>query len=203
MRGSFTHLLFEVLMKMRPLVRTALLLLCGALAGAFVMSRVNGHVGTAQAPAPVPAEDTLQADVAHLKDVIPGQSHSMIDVGYHMANLWYAVQRKNWPLAAFEVDETRNRIRWTIRISPTRKDPQGNVVDLKGIFDGMDASVLPPLKKAVEDKDVTAFVAAYRETLETCYACHKSSGKPYLRPMIPTVPPQAIINYDPNPSWPQ
>jgi hypothetical protein len=67
----------------------------------------------------------------------------------------------------------------------------------------MDASVLPPLKEAVEKKDSAAFVAAYRQTLETCYACHKSSGKPYLRPMIPTVPPQAIINYDPNPPWPQ
>jgi hypothetical protein len=25
--------------------------------------------------------DTIQADVAHLKDIVPAQSHSMIDVG--------------------------------------------------------------------------------------------------------------------------
>ena len=63
------------------------------------------------------------------------------------------------------MDETRNRIRWTIRINPTRKKPDG-------------------------------------EMLEACYSCHKASAKPYLRPMIPTTPPQTIINYDPNAKWP-
>ena len=38
---------------------------------------------------------------------------------------------------------------------------------------------------------------------DACYSCHKSSGKPYLRPMIPTMPPQAIINDDPKATWPQ
>lgn len=191
-------------------LRSVALLVCGAAVGALVMSHAKGTVSNAQpastaAPATTATSsaDTLQADVAHLKDITPAQSHSMIDVGYHMANLWFAVQHRNWPLAAFEVDETRNRIRWTIRISPTRKGPDGTTVDLKGIFDGMDASVLPPLKQAVEKKDPKAFEAAYRTTLETCYACHKTSGKPYLRPMIPTTPPQPIINYDPNPAWPQ
>jgi hypothetical protein len=150
-----------------------------------------------------PAPATIEADVAHLKDIVPAQSHSMIDVGYHMANLWFAVEQKNWDLAAFEVDETRNRIRWTIRINPTRKGPDGQPVDLKGIFDGVDTSVMTPLKASVQNKDAAAFVPAYRTMLEACYACHKSSGKPYLRPMIPSAPPQAIITYDPNAAWPQ
>jgi hypothetical protein len=158
-------------------------------------------------PAPAsPAGDakasTLEADVAHLKDITPSQSHTMIDVGYHMSNLWFAAQHKNWDLAAFEVDETRNRIRWTIRINPTRKKPDGEIVDIKGIFDGIDATVLPPLKDAVAKKDMKAFDAAYRTMLEACYSCHKASAKPYLRPMIPTAPPQTIINYDPNAKWP-
>ena len=98
---------------------------------------------TSTPPVSAPSEpSTLEADVAHLKDITPAQSHTMIDVGYHMSNLWFAAQQNHWDLAAFEVDETRNRIRWTIRISPTR-------------------------------------------------------------PMIPTTPPQTIINYDPNARWPQ
>ena len=93
-------------------------------------------------PAPVPpASDekvsAFAADVAHLKDITPSQSHTMIDVGYHMSNLWFAAQQHNWDLAAFEEDETRNRIRWTIRINPTRKKPDGELVDIKGIFDGI------------------------------------------------------------------
>jgi hypothetical protein len=185
--------------------RSLLLLAIGGVAGAALMFWYAGSAGAAQVKAPAPATDlsSLQADVAHLKDVVPGQSHSMIDVGYHMANLWFAVQQRNWDLAAFEVDETRNRIRWTIRISPTRKGPDGQVVDLKGIFDGIDTSTLPALKQAVQQKNEKAFVMSYREMLESCYACHKSSGKPYLRPMIPTVVPQPIINYDPNAKWPE
>ena len=32
----------------------------------------------------------MQADIAHLKDVVPSQSHTMTDVGYQFANLWFA-----------------------------------------------------------------------------------------------------------------
>ena len=156
------------------------------------------------APVRAPStSSTLEADVEHLKDIVPAQSHTMIDVGYHMSNLWFAAQQKSWDLAAFEVDETRNRIRWTIRISPTRKKPDGEVVNIKDIFDGIDQSVVTPLKEAVTKKDMAAFSSAYRTMLEACYSCHKATGKPYLRPMIPTAPPQTIINYDPNAKWPQ
>jgi len=185
-------------------------LIHGAILRLAILSITTSLAAACQsaAPASAPAEhdddkaSALEADVAHLKDITPGQSHTMIDVGYHMSNLWFAARAQNWDLAAFEVDETRNRIRWTIRINPTRKKPDGEVVDIKGIFDGIDESVLPPLKDAVAKKDLKAFEAAYRTTLEACYSCHKASAKPYLRPMIPTVPPQTIINYDPNAKWP-
>ena len=39
--------------------------------------------------------------------------------------------------------------------------------------------------------------------LEACYSCHKASGKPYLRPMMPTAPAQSIINFDGTATWPQ
>ena len=182
------------------LVRSLLLLLIGAGAGAFVATRL-AHRG---APLPAAAQaTTLEADVAHLKDIVPGQSHAMIDVGYHMANLWFAVERRNWAFAAFEVDEARNRIRWTIRINPIRKDPEGKPVDLKNIFDAIDTTSMNLLKQAGEKKDSAAFGVAYRQMLESCYACHKASGKPYLRPAIPSVPPQTIMNYDPGATWPE
>ena len=64
-------------------------------------------------------------------------------------------------------------------------------------------SVITPLKQAVMKKDAATFVPAYKTMLEACYSCHKSSGKPYLRPMIPAAPPQTIISYDPHAKWPQ
>lgn len=160
--------------------------------------------GTAPAAPAAPAEaPTMESDVAHLKDIVPAQSHTMIDVGYHMSNLWFAAQQQNWDFAAFEVDETRNRIRWTLRISQTRKTPDGAILDMKPLFDGIDKSVITPLKEAVATKDLKMFVPAYRAMLEACYQCHKAAGKPYLRPMIPSVAPQTIINYDPKAEWPQ
>ena len=193
-------------MNMTLRTRTLLRLVAPVCLTASLSVACQQKTAPVQAAAPATGDakpSTLEADVAHLKDITPSQSHSMIDVGYHMSNLWFAAQHKNWDLAAFEVDETRNRIRWTIRINPTRKKPDGEIVDIKGIFDGIDATVLPPLKDAVAKKDAKAFEAAYRTMLEARYSCHKASAKPYLRPMIPTAPPQTIINYDPNANWPE
>ena len=105
-------------------------------------------------------------------------------------------------LAAFEASETRNRIRWTLRSRPTWKSQDGLEVDMKALFDGIDKALVTPLRESVEKKDPKAFETAYQNMLEGCYQCHKAAGKPYLRPMVPTVPPQSIINYDPNASWP-
>jgi Transcriptional regulator PadR-like family len=35
-----------------------------------------------------------------------------------------------------------------------------------------------------------------------CYACHRASDKPYLRPRIPEAPEARIINFDPAATWP-
>ena len=79
----------------------------------FALLWLSGSVMAGCQPAPAaapaaPARDekasSLEADVAHLKDITPSQSHTMIDVGYHMSNLWFAAQHRNWDLAAFEVD---------------------------------------------------------------------------------------------------
>ena len=62
----------------------------------------------------------------------------------------------------------------------------------------------PTLALAESDKkDSAQFQAAYRTALESCYSCHKSVGRPYLRPQIPKTVPQTIVNMDPNATWPQ
>ena len=83
----------------------------------------------------------IPSDVAHLKEVVPSQSHAMMDVAYHWTNLWFAAQKRNWPLAQFYFDESRQHIQWTIRIRPIRKDADGKDVDLKAIFDGIDTEL--------------------------------------------------------------
>jgi hypothetical protein len=145
----------------------------------------------------------LKADVARLKANAPSQSHSMSDVGYHMTNLWFAAEKKNWPLAQFYFGEARDHILWTIRLRPVRKGPDGQDVNLMPIFEGIDTSAFKDITAAIQAQDSAKFSAAYRETLQACYGCHKSAGLPYLKPMIPTQVGQAIINPDAAATWPE
>jgi hypothetical protein len=146
---------------------------------------------------------TLKSDVARLKANAPSQSHSMADVGYHWSNLWFAAEKKNWPLAQFYFGEARDHILWTIRLRPVRKGPDGSDVNLMPIFEGIDTSAFKDVIDAIQAQDSTKFAAAYRETLQACYGCHKSAGLPSLKPMVPTVAGQPIINVDASATFPQ
>jgi hypothetical protein len=162
----------------------------------------------APAPAPeranaAPDPATMPADVAHLKDLVPPASHPMTDVAFNAANLWFAGEKKNWPLANYFMGETRNRLTWEVKLNPGPKSATGEIVDMKGTVDGIVNGSLAELKKSIDGKDVTAFEAAYKHMIEDCYSCHKNINRPYLRPMIPTTPPQTIINFDPAATWPQ
>jgi hypothetical protein len=176
--------------------------LCAAVAVCWL--NVNHAAESPGAAGVEQAEITrLRADVEVLKAKATDQSHVMADVGYHFANLWFAGQKKNWPLAKFYFDETRAHIGWATRVIPVRKDSAGRDVDLKTIWQAIDSSLFAPIGTAIDQKSGDKFAAAYRGAMEGCYACHKSSSKPYLRPQIPTAPPQPIINFDPEAKWPE
>ena len=145
---------------------------------------------------------TLQADVERLKSLLPNQSHIMMDVGYHWASLWFAAKEQNWPLARFFYSETRQHIAWTVLLRPVRKHPDGSDVNIKGIWDGIEPSSFAAVDLAIDQEDFAEFEKEYKVALESCYACHRSSGLPHLRPTIPTVPPATIINFDPKATWP-
>lgn len=177
---------------------------CGIIVGVFLIlfwKRFGPHTTKAVDP----EIEAMQNDIAHLKAVVPSQSHAMTDVAFQFSNLWFAGKENNWPLAEFFLHESRQHIRWTIRIHPIRKSPSGDPVDLVSIYDSIDGEggILVKLQQAIDKKDSVQFADAYRKTLVECYSCHKASGKPFLRPMVPTVPPQTIINFDPSATWPQ
>lgn len=150
-----------------------------------------------------PDLEAMQADIAHLKEVVPSQSHTMTDVGYQFANLWFAGKHRNWPLADFFLNEARQHIVWTIRIRPVRRNPDGGSIDIRAMFEGISDGALKELTDSIAKKDEAAFTTSYKKMLEACYSCHVAAAKPYLRPEIPTAPPQTIINFDPEAKWPQ
>ena len=146
----------------------------------------------------------LSAEVGKVETLLATQSHVMADVSFQFSNLWFAGEAKNWPLAQFFYNETRTRVRWMVRIKPIVQDPDKKDVDLQGIFDAVDKDVWSMIKTAIDKKDVAQFEAAYKLGLDKgCYSCHKSVGRPYLRPQVPTQMPQTIITFDPNAKWPE
>ena len=192
---------------MKTGLRSSFLFVCGALIGGFLVLRFPVH---AQAPAAAQSDTqnatmddaALTAAVTQLRNSAPNQSHVMADVAFMFSNVWFAAQKKNWPLAAYYLNETEGRLRWMVRINPMPRGPNG-VVDVQAIFGPIDANVLPMVRQAIQSKDTTQFTSAYKQMLSSCYACHVSTGRPFLRPTIPVNPPQSIINYDPDAGLPE
>jgi hypothetical protein len=154
----------------------------------------------------LPTMESLPEEVAKLKALVPSNSHIMMDVQWHWNNLWFAAKTKNWPLAQYYFNEARGHIQWLVKkAGPIMKSagPEKEEVNIQGIFDGIDTSSLADVKTAIAMKDSEKFAASYKIMLESCYACHKSVGRPYIRPMIPTQQVQAIVNMNPNATWPQ
>lgn len=153
----------------------------------------------ANAPDPVAA---LKAELEVLKGKLPDQSHVMKDVGYHYSNLWFAGEKRNWPLAKFYLDETRSHLKWAVRVIPVRKI-KGGELDLRAMLESLDGPFFGEIQKAIATQDDAKFVESYKHGLEACYTCHKAAEKPFLRPQIPTQPEAPIINFDPAAKWPE
>jgi hypothetical protein len=152
----------------------------------------------------LPTMEEVPQEIATLRQLIPTNSTIMMDVQWHWTNLWFAGKRRNWPLAQYYFNESRGHIQQLVRKNPTiRNNVDGTDVELQGIFDGIDTSSLAMVKTDIEKKDGAAFDKDYRTMLESCYACHKSVGRPYIRPQIPTAQVQQMVNMDPNATWPQ
>jgi hypothetical protein len=148
-----------------------------------------------QEPAPKQSDvDAAQVEEQTLTGRLSDQAHAMMDVGYHFANLWFAAEKQNWPLANYYLGETRSHLSWAVRIHPVRETKAG-AVDLNGILEAVDNSLLAEVDKAITNKDVAHFEAAYRQTLVGCYACHTACEKPFLRLQVPDAPGATIINF--------
>lgn len=182
----------------------------GAILAVLLSAVLQGPSGIVEARAGAGEKPTPALEVTNPPSVpttnnglLPDQSHAMVDVAFHFANLWFAADKENWPLAKYYLQETRSHLNWAVRLHPVRTTSTGGEVNLKGILEAIDNSFLSEIENAITNKDTAKFKAAYRQSLEGCYACHEACEKPFLRPQIPSAPSISILNFDPNASWPQ
>ena len=196
-------------MKKSTALRASALIATGGVVGFLSSAVLHGPSGIVETRASAEEKPTGAIEVTNAPSVpstnnglLPDQSHAMVDVGYHFANLWFAADKENWPLAKYYLEETRSHLGWAVRLHPVRTTRAGEV-DLKGILQAIDNSFLTEIDSAVTNKDTAKFKTAYRQTLEGCYACHKACEKPFLRPQIPNAPSVTVLNFDPNAAWPE
>jgi hypothetical protein len=150
-----------------------------------------------QMSAPKPSEvAAAPMDMQTLNDRLPDQSHAMQDAGYHFENLWFAGDKQNWPLASYYLRKTQSYLDLAVRIKPVRKTQAGDV-NLKGILDAVNNSLLAQVDQAITNKDVANFRTAYRQTIEGCSACHTACERSYIRLQVPNAPTTTIIHFDP------
>ena len=192
--------------------RRGVLLAVGIGAGLLLGSGLTGlqsnplmpQAHAQQTTEPTPGNvDGAQPDPRTLSDRLPDQAHAMADVGYHFANLWFAADKQNWPLANYYLGETRSHLKWAVRIHPVRKTSAGADINLNGILEAVDGGLLAEVGRAITNKDAVKFKVAYQQTLQGCYACHTACEKPFLRPQVPSAMGAQIISFDPNTASPE
>ena len=150
-----------------------------------------------KAPGASSEVDALKSELGLLKDQLPDQSHAMADVAYHFGNLYFAAEKKNWPLATFYLSETRAHLKWAMRIRPLRKLSNGVDLDVKAMLEALDKTAFAALAEVIAAKDSGKFPAQYEATLAACYSCHAAAEKPFLRLKIPTEPRERLIDFEP------
>ena len=143
-------------------------------------------------------------EIATLRQLVPTNSTIMMDVQWHWTNLWWAGKRRNWPLAQCYFNEGRSHIQQLVRKNPTIRNAQdGTDVELQGIFDGIDTSSLAMVKSSIERRTARSS----RRTTRSCSraatrATRASAGRTSVRSFRPAQV-QAMVNMDPNATWPQ
>ena len=156
---------------------------------------------TALPRAAIPQNEAVQPDVEELRQqvaelsnlAVRTQSHIMVDVEYHFANLWFAARNAQWDLASFYMRETASHLAWTVRVRPVRSIRGGGSVDLQPFEQSIRQSGFAQLETALEKQDVGEFEAAYRQTMTQCYACHQAAGLGYLEPHVPDGPLSSLM----------
>ena len=130
--------------------------------------------------APEPEAPTAQSQS---QGYVPGLGEFMSTIQLRHAKLWFAGEGKNWPLAAYELNELKEAFEDAARYQPEFK----GLPIAKLIEPATDQSVAQ-LEKAIEAKDPVRFAKAYDGLSHACSACHQDTGHGFIEIQRPTTP---------------
>ena len=103
----------------------------------------------------------------------PGLGEIMTLNQMRHAKLWLAGEARNWPLAAYELDELEEGFADAATFHPTHKDSPVSIADsIAAITRGP----VGALRTAIAAKDAAQFTAAFDALTEACNDCHRSAN---------------------------
>jgi hypothetical protein len=116
----------------------------------------------------------------------------MTELQHRHANLWFAGDAENWPLAAHHVHELEELLEKTARYHP-----EYNGVGVAALLESTTIPAVAALDSAVRAGDAAGFRSAFDGLTLRCNACHAAAERPFLAIQRPTRPPLDNLRFAP------
>jgi hypothetical protein len=124
---------------------------------------------------------------------VPGLGDLMIGrVQPRHTKIWLAGKEKNWPLAAYELDELEEALE-----DVARYQPHWNDLPIAKMVNSIMADRMKALNNAINAGDETRFVSAYGKATEGCNSCHRAADRDYLVIQVPAYSPFPDQDFSP------
>jgi hypothetical protein len=117
-----------------------------------------------------------------LAAIQPGLGTVMIEYANRYSDIYYAAKGGNWPLAAYQLKETREIQEVGETTRPKRADA----------LKAFEQSFLDPLEKTIGAKDFESSEAAFKSGIQGCNGCHAALGFPFIKYELPSSPPSPL-----------
>ena len=113
------------------------------------------------------------ADAVKTDAYVPGLGEIMSATQMRHTKLWFAGRARNWPLAAYELDELREGFDDAVKYHPVHKDA---TVPISKILPEIMDKPLKVLDNAIKTKDEEKFTHAYDTLTAACNSCHQEEN---------------------------
>src|SRR5262249_19389981 len=110
------------------------------------------------------------------KGYVPGLGEIMSLQQMRHAKLWLAGSRRNWDLAAYELDELREGFE-----DASSQHPTNDGVPIADMIRSITPAPLDAIDKAIKAKSSADFTAAFDRLTNTCNACHQRAKHGFIR----------------------
>lgn len=101
---------------------------------------------------------------------VPGLGEIMSSTQMRHLKLWYAGEARNWPLAAYEVDELEEGFADAVRLHPVHDG-----VPVARLVPEFTAGPIEALRRAVSSQSPQDFASAYDALTAGCNGCHAAA----------------------------